>query len=312
MNSQPLVSVPVITYNSADYIIEGLESIKDQTYQNIELIISDDCSTDNTVEVCRKWLEENKDRFVRTLLVETDKNTGVAGNCNRAIRPCEGEWIKMLSGDDKFLPYTIEGYMEYVSAHPEVNICFAKLHFFGDDNEYVKDTKETYEKIFYPKIYQNDVKKQRLDNLKSLYVPGPGLFYKKKLWARVGGFDDRYPFCEEDPFMFKIFEHKERVYFIDKELYGYRISLNSLCRESGAVISRHTRDRIKFYREFRRKMMLKEHLYIHALDEELGYRYLEAIERKNVFMGNVYWGFRLFSPLRYLRKLNLLKSKIMN
>ena len=54
--SLPLVSVVVITYNSAKFVIETLESVKSQTYKNIELIISDDCSTDDTVERCRLWL----------------------------------------------------------------------------------------------------------------------------------------------------------------------------------------------------------------------------------------------------------------
>ena len=80
MNNQPLVSVPVITYNSSKFVLETLESIKAQTYQNIELIISDDCSTDNTVELCQKWVEENKERFVRTQIITSDLNTGVSAN----------------------------------------------------------------------------------------------------------------------------------------------------------------------------------------------------------------------------------------
>ena len=59
----PLVSIIVITYNSSKYVLETLESAKAQTYQNIELIVTDDCSNDNTVEICRKWIEENKERF---------------------------------------------------------------------------------------------------------------------------------------------------------------------------------------------------------------------------------------------------------
>lgn len=306
MNTQPLVSVPVITYNSAEYIIDGLESIKAQTYKNIELVISDDCSTDNTVEICRKWLDENKDRFVRTLLVTTEKNTGVAGNCNRAIRPCKGEWIKMLSGDDKFLPYTIEGYMEYVTAHPEVNICFAKLHYFGENEAEVMMTKEFHERNYYPKISQSDVERQRRDNLISLYVPGPGIFYKKSLWNNIGGFDEQFPFCEEDPFMVKIFELRERVYFINRELYAYRISSGSLCRENTTIISRHLRDRISYFRKFRMKMMIKDGLFLNAFDEYLSYMYIEAVEQKRYYLKYLFRGLMLFSPLRYIRKLHQL------
>ena len=52
----PIVSVVVVTYNSAKYVLETLESIKDQTYPNLSLVISDDCSTDNTVKLCRKCI----------------------------------------------------------------------------------------------------------------------------------------------------------------------------------------------------------------------------------------------------------------
>ena len=57
---QPLVSINITTYNSSKFIIETLESAKMQTYQNIELIVSDDSSVDNTVELCKKWIEKNK------------------------------------------------------------------------------------------------------------------------------------------------------------------------------------------------------------------------------------------------------------
>lgn len=57
MIKNPLVSVIVITYNSSKYVLETLNSVAAQTYDNIELIISDDCSKDNTVEICRNWLK---------------------------------------------------------------------------------------------------------------------------------------------------------------------------------------------------------------------------------------------------------------
>ncbi len=65
----PLVSVCIITYNSAKFVVEALESIKSQTYKNIELIISDDCSTDNTIELCKQWISDNGKCFVNCELL---------------------------------------------------------------------------------------------------------------------------------------------------------------------------------------------------------------------------------------------------
>ena len=104
----PLVSVAVITYNSSKYVLDTLESIKAQTYKNIELIISDDSSTDNTMQLCKDWCDQNKDRFVRIQVIEPEKNTGVAANCNRAEAACEGDWVKLIAGDDMLLPDCIE------------------------------------------------------------------------------------------------------------------------------------------------------------------------------------------------------------
>ncbi len=68
----------VITYNSSKFVNETLESAKNQSYENIELIVSDDCSTDDTVEICKNCIERNMQRFTRTELLTVKKNTGTS------------------------------------------------------------------------------------------------------------------------------------------------------------------------------------------------------------------------------------------
>ena len=79
-DKKPTVTVSVITYNSAKYVAETLESIKNQSYPNLILQISDDCSTDNTIDICKSWINKNKDRFVKTKIIVSEYNTGVNGN----------------------------------------------------------------------------------------------------------------------------------------------------------------------------------------------------------------------------------------
>lgn len=225
----PLVSVVVITYNSSQYIKETLESVKAQTYRNIELIVSDDCSTDNTVKIIKDWIELNKNYFRRALLVETPKNTGVAPNVNRGIRQANGEWIKGLSGDDQLLPDSIKDYIEFVTKNPQCNICFGKLHFWGENKDFVSKQQDYYEQNYYPYL-KADYKTQFMKIQEILFVPGPGLFYKKELWERIGGLDERFPFADEYPFTYNVLESGEQIYFLDKEVYGYQIREGSLCK----------------------------------------------------------------------------------
>ncbi|GAB1452027.1 hypothetical protein MASR2M47_20830 [Draconibacterium sp.] len=107
-NQNPLVSIVVITYNSSKFILDTLESAKEQTYQNLELIITDDCSTDNTIEICQNWIEKNSYRFVNTELITVEKNTGTAPNANRGLKVSKGEWIKFIAGDDFLLTNCID------------------------------------------------------------------------------------------------------------------------------------------------------------------------------------------------------------
>ena len=82
----PLFSIIIVTYNSSPYVLETLESARAQTYQNIELIITDDCSIDNTVNICREWIDKNKERFVRTELITVEQNTGILPTLTGAIK----------------------------------------------------------------------------------------------------------------------------------------------------------------------------------------------------------------------------------
>jgi glycosyltransferase involved in cell wall biosynthesis len=109
----PLVSIVVITYNSEKYIIETLESARNQSYENIELIITDDCSKDDTLKIAEGWLEKNSSRFKRTLIVPALINGGTSKNMNKGLNEAFGIWIKPIAGDDLLLPNCIESNVFY-------------------------------------------------------------------------------------------------------------------------------------------------------------------------------------------------------
>ena len=80
------VSIVIVTYNAAGFIIETLESVSNLTWKDIELIITDDCSTDSTVDLCETWMKQNQQRFLNTSILTSDINTGVSANVSRGLK----------------------------------------------------------------------------------------------------------------------------------------------------------------------------------------------------------------------------------
>ena len=90
-----LVSIIMPSYNTANYIAESINSVLAQQYANWELIIIDDCSTDNTDSVVYPFLSDQRIRFLKN-----DSNYGAAYSRNRALREANGKWIAFLDSDD--------------------------------------------------------------------------------------------------------------------------------------------------------------------------------------------------------------------
>ncbi len=106
----PQVSVIIPAYNTADYIGKAIESALGQTYQNIEVIVVDDASTDGTAKVAQKFVDK------RLKVIINQKNLGVSYSRNRALREAKGTWIALLDSDDWFAPERLEKLLEVAQA----------------------------------------------------------------------------------------------------------------------------------------------------------------------------------------------------
>ena len=103
MRDSGLVSVIMPSYNTAEYIAETIESVINQTYPYWELIIVDDCSTDDTDSVVERYLSDERIRYLKN-----EKNSGAAISRNYALREAKGKWIAFLDSDDIWLPKKLE------------------------------------------------------------------------------------------------------------------------------------------------------------------------------------------------------------
>jgi len=226
----PLVSIIIITYNSAKYVLETLESAKAQTYKNIELIVSDDGSTDKTLEICKNWIENNKERFVKTELISVEENTGIPANCNRGLSAAKGEWIKFIAGDDILLPNCILDNINFVQTNKNINVLFSAVERYINTfsiNNYYKRIPEKYPNDFYNEnISAYDQYKMLLLGDRIAYTPS--IFIKRDILFKVGLFDERFKLIEDYPMWLRLTKSGIRLFFMDKVTVFHRISENSI------------------------------------------------------------------------------------
>ncbi|MDE7468677.1 MAG: glycosyltransferase, partial [Desulfovibrionaceae bacterium] len=138
MSNQPKVSVVMPCYNHEKYIEEAIESIQLQTYRNWELVLIDDCSTDNSVTIAKNI--EKKDSRIR--VIEHSYNKGTSNTLNDGIRIATGEYIAIQSADDISVAHRLEAQVSYFLEHPRVTSVSSYVLPVNDTKEVTEETKE--------------------------------------------------------------------------------------------------------------------------------------------------------------------------
>ena len=228
--NKPLVSVVVVTYNSASHVVETLDSVKAQTYERLELVITDDHSSDDTVEICRNWINQNRHRFVDVKVIASESNTGITPNRNRGCFAAEGAWIKQIDGDDKLKPHCIADYVTFASSHEDKNIIFSPLDPFGqgDLEEWRNLLRSNFSYAF--SLSKKDF---RILLCKCCLFPAPSAFIKKSFFVEVGGYDESIKFLEDWPFWVRTAFSGAHFAYIPTSEVEYRISPTSLSQGVG-------------------------------------------------------------------------------
>lgn len=230
MDPQIPVTVSVITYNSSKFVLETLESVKAQTYQPLILHICDDCSTDDTVKICKNWIEENKDRFIKTKVICSEFNTGISANLNRAMDACETEWFKGIAGDDVLKPECLREYMQYVQRNPDVVVLFSRVEAFGVNRERVSAFSSFFDYGFFDLTQAEQL--ERLIMKGNCIPAATVLFNAKYMHEKNIKADERIPMLEDHPLWINFLNNGVRFNFVDKILVQYRVGEGGL--SSGA------------------------------------------------------------------------------
>ena len=225
-----LVTVVVISYNSSSTVIETLDSVKEQTYKNIELIITDDGSSDDTVEICKNWLNLNGNFFSNCQIITVANNTGIPANCNRALYASKGKWIKIIAADDTLKKECIEINIKYVTNNSEVEILQTNADMYLDILK--EDNLRGTLPVNFKEFFEIKEGKEQYKFLKNIGygLCTPAMFIKKAIIEKVGGFDERFKLMEDLPLWFNLTKAGKRIYYHPVSTVNYRAHDNSVTR----------------------------------------------------------------------------------
>ena len=237
---EPLVSVCIPAYNSSVYIKRTMESVLEQNYKNIELVVIDDQSKDNTVEI----VESVKDPRVR--LVKNEKNLGMTGNWNKCLAEARGDYIKLICADDVLYKDSIEKELGALLAHPEVTLVMSDTALIDENGKRTGCFKR------YPKSGLLDGKKvaKRALIFKSFFGAPCNTLFPRSSYEKAGGFDPKFPFILDFDMWIRM-ACLGKIFEIHEELNGFRVRNDS---NTGNLIND---DRKTYNNEHR--MLLKKH-----------------------------------------------------
>lgn len=131
----PLVSVLMTVYNSDKFLNKAIDSILEQTYENLEFLIVNDGSTDKSAEIVRAYKDP------RIVFLENDGNKGIVYSRNRLLDISKGKYLAVLDSDDVALPTRLEKQVEFMESHPEYGMCGTYFHVVNSKGQRLYNVK---------------------------------------------------------------------------------------------------------------------------------------------------------------------------
>jgi glycosyltransferase involved in cell wall biosynthesis len=189
MQNFPLVSVICLSYNHKDYVVEALHSVINQTYPNIELLIADDCSTDNSVEIIQNWLKYHP----KVYFLANEKNLGNTKTFNQLAKKATGEYIIDLAADDVLLPNCVEKQIETFqkTKYKNLGIVYGNIIEMNQDGTFLRNY---YTKLDEPK--SGDIYSMVIG--RTTKICSVSSMIKKSVFEKLGYYDENLAYEDLD------------------------------------------------------------------------------------------------------------------
>lgn len=253
MSSQPLISICIPAYNAEKFIKETLESILNQTYQNLEIIITDDCSKDQTVSIINSFSDK------RIKFYQNEKNLGVEGNWNKTLQLATGNYCKMMGADDILYSNCISEQLNVFENAENKDVVLVTSH---------KNVINQDGKLIMTRKFPGNGKYKGIKALKkSLHrgtnvigEPVAGLF-RKEILEKSGYYSGENLYMIDMDLWSRMLKHGD-LYVVENVLYAFRISTDSLSTNIGFA-------QVKLFNIFVDKLFADKDFKINIFDKYL-------------------------------------------
>lgn len=223
MQNTPVVTVICLCYNHAEFVEETLNSVLNQTYKNVELIIADDSSTDNSKEFIQNWLKKHP----QIVFIANENNLGNTKTFNKALKVAKGDYIIDLAADDIILPETISKQLEGFknSSFENLGVVYGNTEWITNDKKHIRYfmAVDKNKKRIQPQP-TGDIYMGLLNGKNN--VGSVASMVKREVFDRLNGYDENLAYEDYDFWI-----RASRIYnfdYIDEILIQKRVLENSL------------------------------------------------------------------------------------
>jgi len=218
MDKYPLVSIRIPAYNHEKFVQKTLDSVFEDTYPNKEIVIIDDCSTDNTWEKILEWEVEHLNN-IKIIAQRNKTNLGVSRTVNKLHKLCSGKYIVAIASDDILISGSIKSRLHHLQNNPDKKVVFGDCHVIDEnDNLLFESGLSDLYTVNKENLFDNDKMKKEL--ILNWGVPGGTLMMKSELVEEIK-FNERL--IIEDFDLFLKWMAKDYLGFIDEKISKYRI-----------------------------------------------------------------------------------------
>lgn len=221
-------------YNAEKYLKEAIESILNQTYEDFEFIIINDCSIDSSYKILKKYSENDK----RIRLINNNENLGLTKNLNNALKISKGKYIARMDADDISELNRFEEQIKFLEKNIGVDIVGTFSNDINEDGNITGERKNpvTHDEILslLPKVNP---------------IAHPTVMMRKKSIEKINGYNEEFKKCQDYELWFRAISNGLKCYNIPKFLFKYRMNDNYASRKSWGYRKTDIKIRLKGYKQ---------------------------------------------------------------